>query len=172
MLYCNENNNNVESFHFNYVNNTINNNRYINFQYVYDDLTTGKKIDLDYSVKLISTPCKYGGDRWWFLCPLIVDGVECNRKVEKLYLPSNSMYFGCRHCHNLTYNSCLGDSEQIEFLVNNSELIPIFLQSKKKYEQIIGFWASLRYQEMQDDKFMQKIYTESINMKHHSDCNS
>jgi len=44
-----------------------------------------------------------GGKRWWFICPLVINGVECNRRVRKLYLYGR--YFGCRHCHNLTYRS-------------------------------------------------------------------
>jgi hypothetical protein len=27
-------------------------------------------------------------------------------RVGKLYLPLGSRYFGCRHCHELTYASC------------------------------------------------------------------
>jgi hypothetical protein len=26
--------------------------------------------------------------------------------VGKLYLPPHARYFGCRHCHELTYTSC------------------------------------------------------------------
>jgi hypothetical protein len=62
---------------------------------------------LDYRVRLATTRPKFGGYRWWFVCPLIVNGVECNRRVRKLYLPPPSArYFGCRHCHGLTYTSC------------------------------------------------------------------
>jgi hypothetical protein len=60
--------------------------------------------DLDYSVRLVTTPCHLGGVRWWFICPLSRNGVGCGRRVRKLYLCGK--YFGCRHCHNLTYRSC------------------------------------------------------------------
>jgi hypothetical protein len=46
------------------------------------------------------------GLRWWFVCPLIGQGRTCARRVGKLYLPPGSRYFGCRHCHELTYTSC------------------------------------------------------------------
>src|SRR5262249_51545398 len=61
-------------------------------------------VDLDYSVRLVTTPCHLGGVRWWFICPLSRNGVGCGRRVRKLYLCGK--YFGCRHCHNLTYRSC------------------------------------------------------------------
>ena len=51
----------------------------------------------DYKIKLASTPCSYGGIRYWFLCP------KCDRRIGTLYL---SGYFLCRYCLNLTYKSC------------------------------------------------------------------
>jgi hypothetical protein len=44
--------------------------------------------------------------RWWFVCPLILGGVPCGRRVGKLHLPPQGRYFGCRRCHGLTYASC------------------------------------------------------------------
>ncbi len=44
--------------------------------------------------------------RWWFACPLVVNGRACGRRVRMLYLPPNGRYFGCRGCHDLTYRSC------------------------------------------------------------------
>lgn len=48
----------------------------------------------------------FGGVRWWFTCPLTLSGVRCYRRVGKLCLPPGAVYFGCRHCHHLTYRSC------------------------------------------------------------------
>jgi hypothetical protein len=63
--------------------------------------------DLDYRVRLQTTHPYFGGVRWWFTCPLLHrSGGSCNRRVVKLYLPRGGRYFGCRHCHNLTYRSC------------------------------------------------------------------
>lgn len=53
-------------------------------------------------VRVVWTPCTYGGKRPWFLCP----GMECGRRVAKLYLPRGARDFRCRHCHGLTYASC------------------------------------------------------------------
>lgn len=64
----------------------------------------GEKKDIDYDVSLTTTPCNYGGERHWFICPLYRDGRYCGRRVGMLYL-GNGDYFGCRHCYNLTYAS-------------------------------------------------------------------
>ncbi|MGE3511471.1 MAG: hypothetical protein AB7N65_21585 [Vicinamibacterales bacterium] len=66
----------------------------------------GKKHDIEERVELQTTPSAVGGVRWWFTCPLVVNGRSCERRVGKLYLPPGSRYFGCRHCHDLTYTSC------------------------------------------------------------------
>ena len=34
---------------------------------------------------VVSTPCRYGGTRWWFLCPIFIDGKPCHRRVTALY---------------------------------------------------------------------------------------
>jgi hypothetical protein len=47
-----------------------------------------------------------GGLRWWGRCPLVVGRRPCERRIGKLYLPPGARYFGCRHCHGLTYTSC------------------------------------------------------------------
>lgn len=54
--------------------------------------------------RLVSTPCRYGGTRWWFLCPICIDGKSCHRRVSALYF-IDGKGFGCRHCHDLTYRS-------------------------------------------------------------------
>lgn len=60
----------------------------------------------DYTVCLTTTRPRFGGLRWWFVCPLIVQGQPCERRVAKLHLPPHARYFGCRTCHDLTYTSC------------------------------------------------------------------
>lgn len=71
-------------------------------QYTYtgfDDVKT----NIDYKVEVVSTPCYFGGKRHWFTCPLIRDGVACRRRVGVLY--GAGKYYGCRHCHDLAYQS-------------------------------------------------------------------
>jgi hypothetical protein len=60
---------------------------------------TGEKVDVDYNVNLTWTPCNFGGERLWFICP----GKNCERRVGKLYM--GDKYFLCRHCNKLTYES-------------------------------------------------------------------
>lgn len=50
-------------------------------------------------IELVSTPCHFGGKRFWFVCPMR----SCGRRIAKLYFPPNKNGFLCRHCHNLTY---------------------------------------------------------------------
>ncbi len=55
--------------------------------------------------RLVATPARYGGQRWWVACPFTAKGVACNRRVGKLYLPPRAHQFGCRKCHTLAYKS-------------------------------------------------------------------
>lgn len=52
----------------------------------------------EYPVELVRTPCHYGGERTWFLCP----ARGCGRRVAVLY---GGGIFACRHCHQLVYES-------------------------------------------------------------------
>jgi hypothetical protein len=66
----------------------------------------GEWVEFDYEVELTSTPCNYGGVRWWYLCPVSKKGVPCRRRVRILYTPFGQPIFACRRCNNLTYESC------------------------------------------------------------------
>jgi hypothetical protein len=70
----------------------------------YTFAATGQAVD--YTIRLSVTYPRFGGLRWWFHCPLLARGSPCRRRVRKLYLPPLGRYFGCRHCHELTYTSC------------------------------------------------------------------
>ena len=50
--------------------------------------------------------CRFGGIRYWFLCPAVTDGIYCGGRVTNLFLPSGTEVFGCRRCYDLTYRSC------------------------------------------------------------------
>jgi hypothetical protein len=71
----------------------------------YSKTTGDEKKALDYLVPVVSSPVHLGGVRWFFLCPLMVDGTICSRQSAKLYLPPRGLYFGCRRCYGLTYRS-------------------------------------------------------------------
>ena len=59
----------------------------------------GNKTDYKREVSLLKTPCNFGGIRYWFACPV------CFKCVGGLYRPPGDIYFCCRGCHNLSYNS-------------------------------------------------------------------
>ena len=54
--------------------------------------------DETYPVRLEWTPCHFGGQRPWFLCP----AKGCGRRVAILYEGGT---FACRDCHQLAYPS-------------------------------------------------------------------
>ena len=51
------------------------------------------------------TPCNFGGERPWFVCP----EVACGRRVAILYGPGK--HFLCRHCYELRYQSQREDNK-------------------------------------------------------------
>lgn len=70
-----------------------------------------------YPLELIPLPTPNGGTRYLARCPLIVNGVRCSRRVAKLYQPPRSPYFGCRHCHQLTYRSRQAHDRRVSALL-------------------------------------------------------
>lgn len=95
----------------------------------------GNSKDLDYKIRLITTPCNYGGKRYWFICPLSINGKTCLKKVGVLYKPYYADYFGCRHCYNLTYNSrnIAGFDKKVGRIISIPELEEMENQVKRKY---------------------------------------
>lgn len=85
---------------------TVDGESYARFQYTNTRRATGETTTCDYKVRLVTTPCHLGGVRWWFICPLTTNGRYCGRRVGKLYCPRGGTYYGCRHCHDLSYESC------------------------------------------------------------------
>ena len=63
----------------------------------------GQYKEFKYRVPLVTTPCRHGGKRYWFVCSATVNGKYCGRRVGVLYKVGD--YFACRHCYNLTYAS-------------------------------------------------------------------
>src|SRR5919112_1758092 len=53
----------------------------------------------------LSTRPNYGGARGYFSCPYTNEGESCGNRVRMLYLPPEERHFGCRECHELTYES-------------------------------------------------------------------
>ncbi len=107
---------------------TIEGDEHVRLQYTLTDRFSGQEKYLDYRVKLVSTPCYYGGHRWWFTCPLVANGNMCGRRVGVLYL-SDGECFGCRHCYNLTYK-CQKESHKFDELDKH---IASLLKNRKKH---------------------------------------
>src|SRR5262249_31213874 len=59
--------------------------------------------DVVETVRIVRTPCRFGGARPYFICPGVANGVSCGRRVAKLY--GAGRYFLCRHCYRLAYAS-------------------------------------------------------------------
>ena len=78
--------------------------QYVQFRYSTQDRDTNVWHPKEYTVRLLTTPCNLGGDRYWFEC------FFCQRRVGKLYLYGRND-FACRHCHNLSYDSRNGYKE-------------------------------------------------------------
>ena len=76
---------------------------YIHLHYTHTNRWSGEKSDMDYNINLVTTPCRYGGVRYWFICPLTKNESYCGRRIGVLYLCGK--YYGCRHCCNVAYNS-------------------------------------------------------------------
>ncbi|MGI8419222.1 MAG: hypothetical protein ACR2LN_01105 [Candidatus Levyibacteriota bacterium] len=65
----------------------------------FQDREYGEKEKFHYKIFITTTPCHFGGFRYWFLCP----NMDCKKRARSIY--ARSGLFLCRHCHNLTYRS-------------------------------------------------------------------
>lgn len=59
--------------------------------------------DVEETVRIVSVPCRFGGERPYFICPGVVNGIPCGRRVAKLH--GSGRYFLCRHCYRLAHAS-------------------------------------------------------------------
>jgi hypothetical protein len=96
--------------------------------YTWQWTATGQVDSADYAVNLTTTRPRFGGVRWWFRCPLLVNGRGCYRRVGKLYLPPRARYFGCRECHGLTYRSTQEHDKRVDVYRRHPELLDAMLK--------------------------------------------
>ncbi len=59
--------------------------------------------DVEEHIRTEHIPCRFGGSRPYFICPGVMNGVTCGRRVVKLHGPGR--YFLCRHCYRLAHAS-------------------------------------------------------------------
>src|SRR3989338_1167587 len=76
---------------------------HLRIHYTQTNNYTSEEKDFNYKIPLTTTPCRYGGKRYWFICPWYKNSVYCGKRVGTLYKDGD--YFACRHCYNLTYSS-------------------------------------------------------------------
>ena len=74
---------------------------YIKLKYTHTSRWTNEKSDMDFEISLTTTPCKYGGVRYWFICPLFKSGRYCGRRVGVTY--SIHKRLCCRYCGDIAY---------------------------------------------------------------------
>lgn len=133
---------------------------YIRFHYTQTDYYTDEKTTVDYRFNLVTTPCNYGGKRYWFICGLYRDNRYCGRRVGKLYKPPGAKWFGCRYCWDLSYEARqnkLSTTSSYNFLFKILRLnIKIILLNKKikhffwkgkitkKYQKLLKYGDVLR----------------------------
>jgi hypothetical protein len=82
---------------------------------------------MDYTIRLQTTRPYVGGLQWWFTCPLVRFGRSCNHRISKLYLPPGRRYYGCRHCYNLSYQSCQESDKRVSVLRKHPEALMALL---------------------------------------------
>ena len=58
----------------------------------------GEKYNVNEAIQLTTTKVTFGL-RYWWICP------RCRGRCGMLYLPSGEIYFRCRKCYRLTYQS-------------------------------------------------------------------
>lgn len=60
--------------------------------------------EFNYAVSLESSPCRFGGRRFWFTCP-DRSSPKCTGRCRIIYLTQSSQTFRCRECSRLSYTS-------------------------------------------------------------------
>jgi len=124
------------------------------FMYSIQDHHSKREKKYQYKVKLLETPCNFGGVRYWFECPVC----RKNKRVAVLYL--NEDKIGCRECQNLTY-ACRNLSG-IRKLYGVNNVIPKRYTYKrkttKKYQNYLNKETKIKkLDDIQLIKFSKKI---------------
>lgn len=93
-------------------------------------------------IPIVATKCNFGGERFWFYCPKVVNGAPCKRRVAVLYLLPGRQDFGCRICFNLSYRSVQEHDARIDQLLRlpQGRFIGI-LESGSPAERSLAFRA-------------------------------
>ena len=71
------------------------------------------------TIPLLTTPMRFGGQRWWFACP------RCARLCTRLHMPPSGKRFACRTCCGLGYRSQRESNARVRALLQT----PGYLES-------------------------------------------
>jgi len=122
---------------------------------------SGEKKEHDYEVLIETTPCNYGGERWWFLCPV------CFRRCRILYQPPSQSVFACRICHDLSYRSRQEGKNYFSMIVDAALNLPAWERQlmrtrsprkrQKLLEKLYRYTDSLSLFTRQTDATMRKL---------------
>jgi hypothetical protein len=94
------------------------------------------------SIPVVRTRCNFGGHRYWFRCPGVLDGrLLCRRRATALYRPPGAERLACRQCHDLTYASVQQHDKRVAALVREPFLIEHVLRSKNIKWALLGVAA-------------------------------
>ena len=74
-------------------------NAWLRLRYQMTDRWSGQEVEIDDKIALTTSRPRFGGLRWWFVCP------RQNRRVRTLYTPLGGRHFWCRRAYRLAYAS-------------------------------------------------------------------
>ena len=94
-----------------------------------------------YLIEITSSRCTFGGRRFWFRCPMMHDGVSCDRKVLCLYLPPDGQMLGCRFCYDLRHESCQTHDKRVDRLAKDLRLLRLALEVPNVEMNLLGIAA-------------------------------
>jgi hypothetical protein len=98
---------------------------------------------VEQEVEIVAFPSPLGrGNRFYFRCPGLDE--PCGRRVGKLYMPPGESRFACRHCWELTYESCKTHDKRVD---NFRRLPPhelaLALKSPDPYTRLLALKAAI-----------------------------
>ena len=145
--------NGVETGRIGYSISTITGDSFMNLSYKIKGCDEEEWRSIEYKVALETVPCHFGAKRWYFRCSLSKNGQYCGRRVAILYQAGD--YFGCRHCADLTYESCnepkrfrgwpwkiLSDSWKGDELYGELRQTHYRGRPTRKYKRCLRLWGS------------------------------
>lgn len=161
--------NGTETARISYNISTIFNDSYIQLIYKLRHYGEEEWHSFDYKIPLESVPCHFGGIRWYFRCELSKNGKYCGRRVAILYEAGN--YFGCRHCADLTYDSCntkksmrgfpwktLTDEWKADEIYGNLWITHYKGKPTRKYRRCLKLWGTdKRYIQEAEEKLYKEL---------------